>query len=197
MRNHSWNRPVLGAALCAIAQLAMAQAPTYAAPSPTVMSATSQGADTLTDALTCRVSRSRYPLLMEQLRAERPQDFGQTYRQYSDPLMDLYQLALPVHALGHDSDAIVITHNRVMMAVAGSLQEVTAQLERALAQKESPLSGALDKQHGLVIYAAGQPGLDGMVLLGCEYRIPKKSLLDNPDDAWRRKPAAPVPAPGP
>ena len=55
---------------------------------------------------------------------------------------------------------------------------MTAQLEHALEQSsESPLSGALDDQHALVIFNAESPGLEGMVLLGCEYRIPDISLL--------------------
>ncbi|HEY5971240.1 MAG TPA: hypothetical protein VIT22_04570 [Pseudoxanthomonas sp.] len=198
MRNHSWNKRVFGTVLYAFSALAAAQVPGNPAPAPAraIASATNEGADTLADALTCRIGRERYPLLMEQLRAERPQDFAQTYRQYSEPMMDEYRLLAPVRALGHDSDAIVIAPNRVMMAVAGSLEEVTTQLEHALA-KESPLSGALDKRHGLVIYAATQAGLEGMVLLGCEYRIPKVSLLDNPSDAWRSKPTDPAPKPGP
>lgn len=196
MQNRNWNKLRFGVALYAVAALALAQAAGNSTTARATTAVTAEGADTLVDALTCRISRQRYPHLMEQLRAERPQDFAQTYRQYSKPLLDEYRLLLPVHALGHDSDAIVITSNRVMMAVAGSLEEVTARLEHALA-KESPLSGALDKRHGLVIYAATQPGLEGMVLLGCEYRIPKISLLDNPGDAWRRKPAKPAPSSGP
>lgn len=196
MRNRNWNKLGFCAALCGIAALCTAQVLRNAAPGPATTSVAGTGADTLTDALTCRIGRDRYPMLMEQLRAERPQDFAQTYRQYSEPLMDEYRLLLPVRALGHDSDAIVIASNRVMIAVAGSLEEVTARLEQALA-KESPLSGALDKRHGLVIYAATQPGLEGMVLLGCEYRIPKVSLLDNPGDAWRSKPGEPMPTPAP
>ena len=173
MRNRSWNSLACGAALYAVTMLACAQAPAGAAPAAVPI------ADTLSDALTCRIGRDRYPGLMEQLRAERPQDFVQAYRQYKEPVMDEYRLLAPVQALGHDSDTIVVAPNRVMMAVPGSLEEVTARLEHALA-KESPLSGALDKRHGLVIYAATQPGLEGMVLLGCEYRIPKVSLLDPP-----------------
>jgi hypothetical protein len=80
-----------------------------------------------------------------------------------------------------------------MMAVQGSLDAVTAQLEHALEQSsESPLSGALDDQHALVIFNADAPGLEGMVLLGCEYRIPDISLLENPDDAWRKPRAVPA-----
>lgn len=197
MQNRSWNKLCFGTALYAVSALALAQAAGNSTTARATTPVTTEGADTLVDALTCRVSRQRYPHLMEQLRAERPQDFAQTYRQYSEPLLDEYRLLSPVHALGHDSDAIVITSNRVMMAIVGSLGEVTARLENALAQKDSPLSGALDKKHGLVIYAATQPGLEGMVLLGCEYRIPKISLLDNPGDAWRNKPANPSPKPGP
>ncbi len=94
----------------------------------------------------------------------------------------------PVQAWGNESDTIVISPNRVMVAVEGSLDAVTAQLEQSLAQSsQSPLSGALDDKHALVIFEADQPGLEGMVLLGCEYRIPEISLLDDPADAWRKK----------
>ncbi|HYM86725.1 MAG TPA: hypothetical protein VET30_08285, partial [Pseudoxanthomonas sp.] len=105
-------------------------------------------------------------------------------------------LEAPVQAWGNESDAILIEPNRVMMAVEGTLDEVTAKLEHALEQSsESPLSGALDDQHALLIFEAEQPGLEGMVLLGCEYRIPDVSLLDDPADAWRKQPKAENPAP--
>ena len=157
---------------------------------PPVASASAAGADALVDALTCRIGNDRYPGLMEEIRNERQQDFRQTYRQYSAPMMDVYRLEDPVQAWGNESDTIVIGPNRVMVAVKGSLDAVTAQLEHSLEQSsQSPLSGALDDKHALVIFEAEQPGLEGMVLLGCEYRIPDISLLDDPADAWRKKPA--------
>ncbi|MEO8367124.1 MAG: hypothetical protein ABI538_13050 [Pseudoxanthomonas sp.] len=197
MPNPSWNKPALGLALYALAAVASAQdgKPAPAA-KPPVASATAAGADALVDALTCRIGDDRYRGLMEEIRNERQEDFRQTYRQYSTPLMDVYQLADPVQAWGNVSDTIVIGPNRVMLAVKGSLDAVTAQLEHSLEQSsQSPLSGALDDKHGLVIFEAEQPGLEGMVLLGCEYRIPEISLLDDPADAWRKKPAADQPLP--
>ncbi|HEX7801724.1 MAG TPA: hypothetical protein VF471_03070 [Pseudoxanthomonas sp.] len=160
----------------------------------------SAGADALVDALTCRISYERYPGLMQEIRDEREEDFRQAYRQHSQPMLDVYRLEEPVSAWGNESDTIAIAPNRVMMAVQGSLDTVTTQLERALEQSsESPLSGALDDQHALVIFNADAPGLEGMVLLGCEYRIQDISLLENPDDAWRKRPAiaAPPSAPAP
>ena len=107
--------------------------------------------------------------------------------------MDVYACVTSA-GVGHSSDTIVIAPNRVMMAVRGTLDEVTAALEQALAKSsESPLSGALDDQHALVIFQPAQPGLEGLVLVGCEYRIPDISLLEDPDDAWRKVPdAAPL-----
>ena len=199
MRNRNWSKPALSAALSALAILASAQdgRPAIAA-TPPVAGASATGADALVDALTCRIGKARYAGLMEEIRSERPQDFQQTYRQYSAPMMDVYHLENPVQAWGNESDTIVIAPNRMMLAVEGSLDAVTAQLEHSLAQSsQSPLSGALDDKHALVIFEAEQPGLEGMVLLGCEYRITDISLLDDPEDAWRKKPAEDQPSPSP
>lgn len=198
MRNPSWNKPALGVALHAFAFLAPAQAQDGKPPlppPPPIAAASAAGADALVDALTCRIGYDRYPGLMEEIRHERPEDFRQTYRQYSVPMMDVYHLGNPVQAWGNESDTIVVGPNRVMVAVEGSLDAVTAQLEHSLEQSsQSPLSGALDDKHALVIFKAEQPGLEGMVLLGCEYRIPDISLLDDPADAWRKKPAGDQPS---
>lgn len=198
MRNRSSNKSLLGASLYACACLSIAQTPagkptTAAAPSVAVPPVASAGADALADALTCRISYERYPGLMQEIRDEREDDFRQAYRQHSQPMLDVYRLEEPISAWGNESDVIVIAPNRVMMAVQGPLDAVTAQLEHALEQSsESPLSGALDDQHALVIFNAESPGLEGMVLLGCEYRIPDISLLEDPDDAWRKHPAVPI-----
>ena len=210
MRNRNSNKALLGASLYACACLAIAQtsagkpaaaaiapvaAPPIAAPPIAAPPAISAGADALADALTCRISYERYPGLMQEIRDEREDDFRQAYRQLSQPMLDVYRLEEPISAWGNESDVIVIAPNRVMMAVAGSLDAVTAQLEHALEQSsESPLSGALDDQHALVIFNAESPGLEGMVLLGCEYRIPDVSLLENPDDAWRKPRAVAAPS---
>ncbi len=197
MRNPSWSKSALGVALYAFAILVSAQdgKPVIPAPPP-VASASAAGADALIDALTCRIGNDRYAGLMEEIRNERPQDFRQTYRQYSAPMMDVYRMENPVQAWGSESDTIVIGPNRVMVAVQGSLDAITAQLEHSLEQSsQSPLSGALDDKHALVIFEADQPGLEGMILLGCEYRIPEISLLDDPEDAWRKKQAGDQPSP--
>ena len=199
MRNHNWSKALLAASLCTCAAAAVGQAMGGSAPLPATAGPV-QGTDALADALTCRISSERLPGLMEEFREERANAFAQTYRQYTTPIMDLYQLDAPVQAWGNRSDAIVIAEQRVMMAVRGSLEDITKQLEQSLADSsESPLSGALDDQHALVIFKADQRGLEGMVLLGCEYRIPALSLLDDPRDAWRKPPAlmAPAPAPAP
>ncbi len=189
MRKRSWNSAALAAALCVGAAQAWAQgAAGRTAAVAAEDSLAGEGIDALADALACRVGYERFPVLMEQLRRERPNDFSQTYRQYSAPAMDLYRLADTVRAWGQESDTILIADNRVMMAVEGSLDEVTARLDEALEHSsESPLSSALDDRHALVIFEAAQPGLQGMVLLGCEYRIPDVSLLDEPEDAWRKR----------
>ena len=199
MRNPSWNKSALGVALYAFAFLAPAQAqdskPSLP-PAPTVAATSAAGADALVDALTCRIGNDRYPGVMEEIRNERQEDFRQTYRQYSAPMMDVYRLQYPLQVWGDESDTIVIGPNRVMVAVKGSLEAITAQLEHSLEQSsQSPLSGALDDKHALVIFETEQPGLEGMVLLGCEYRIPGISLLDDPADAWRKKPAGDRPLP--
>lgn len=200
MPDRNSNKALLGATLCLWACLSFAQTPTVrpattaATPPPPSAPIASAGADALADALTCRISYERYPGLMQEIRDEREEDFRQAYRQHSQPMLDVYRLEEPVSAWGNQSDIIVIAPNRVMMAVAGALDTVTSQLEHALEQSsESPLSGALDDQHALVIFNADAPGLEGMVLLGCEYRIPDISLLENPEDAWRKPPAVPVP----
>jgi hypothetical protein len=204
MRNHSSNKALIGASLYACACLAIAQTPAgkpataavapIAAPPIAMPPTISAGADALADALTCRISYERYPRLMQEIRHEREDDFRQAYRQHSQPMLDVYRLEEPISAWGNESDVIVVAPNRVMMAVTGSLDAVTAELEHALEQSsESPLSGALDDQHALVIFNAESPGLENMVLLGCEYRIPDISLLENPDDTWRKSHAVPAP----
>lgn len=204
MRNRSSNKALLGVSLYACAWLSYAQAPAVkpapasiapisSQPASIAPPAPSAGADALVDALTCRIGYERYPGLMREIRNEREDDFRQAYRQHSQPMLDVYRLEQTVSAWGNESDLIVIAPNRVMMAVKGSLDAVTAQLEHALEQSsESPLSGALDDQHALVIFNAEAPGLEGLVLLGCEYRIPDISLLEDPDDAWRKPPTVPV-----
>ncbi len=196
MRTHSWNKAAsfsiaLAWVLCctATAQTPVVSATVPLPPSPSAIA--NLGADALLDALACRIAYARYPGLMRDIRAERQEDFRQAYRQYSDPMLDVYALREPVQAWGTESDTIVIASNRVMMAVKGSLDAVTAHLEQMLAESsQSPLSGALDEQHALVIFQAVQPGLEGMVLIGCEYRIADISLLEDPQDAWRKPPAA-------
>ncbi|RZA35158.1 MAG: hypothetical protein EOP92_11945 [Lysobacteraceae bacterium] len=197
MRNRSWNNLACGAALYAIACAALAQAPVVApaakagAPVVATPAISEENIDVLIDALTCRVSEARYLSLMKLLRRERPEDFSQAYRQYNDPPMDLYRLQMPVNAWGNTGDTIVVSPNRVTMAVDGELEEVTRKLETALEEStQSPLAAALDDKHALVIFQAGQPGLERSVLVGCEYRIEGVSLLDDPEDAWRR----PLPA---
>ncbi len=199
MRNRNSSKALLGATLYLWACVSLAQVPaakpaaTTATPAAQPTPVVSAGADALADALTCRISYERYPGLMREIREEREEDFTQAYRQYSEPMLDVYRLEEPITAWGNESDVIVIAPNRVMMAVQGSLDAVTAQLEHALEQSsESPLSGALDDQHALVIFNAEAPGLEGLVLLGCEYRIPDISLLEDPDDAWRKPHAVPA-----
>ena len=198
MQNHSLSKAATGIALCLLAFTTAAQAPAKtvaprpAPPPPVPQQADYVATDLLVDALTCRVPMARFAALMQQLRRERPEDFEQAYRQYSSPPMDLYRLQVPISAWGNEGDTILVASNRVTMAVDGKLEEVTRKLEAALEQSsQSPLSAALDDQPALVIFEAAQPGLEGSVLVGCEYRIDGMSLLDDPDDAWRRTPAAP------
>lgn len=170
--------------------------PTAAVPAPTAPSGetpalpavAAPSGDTLLDALTCRTPMADIAALLPRLRRERPDEFVQTERQYASPLMDLYRLAEPVRAWGHESDAIVLTANRVLLAVAGPLEQAAAQLEHELERtRDVPLAGALDDQHALVIYAGEVPGLQDRTLIGCEYRLPDLSMLDDPQDDWRRK----------
>lgn len=206
MRTSSSNKALALAALLACTWgLAQAQqrpatslpAPTATTPATAPVAAASRdaGADTgegdpLFDALTCR-SGPEITRLLSRLRRDRPDDFVQTERQYSDPPMDLYRLEIPVQAWGQQSDSVVITANRVLMVVEGSADAVARDLEASLSGSEAtPLSGPLDDQHALVLYTEERPGLQQRVLIGCEYRLPDLSLLDNPDDAWRT-PASP------
>lgn len=204
MRTPSSNKLRWAAWLCWVPALAGAQERPAAVPAipanggnqaiaPPIEFASS--GDPLIDALTCRSGTTDILGLLPRLRRDRPEDFVQTERQYSDPAMDLYRLESPVQAWGQHSDAIVITANRVLMVVDGSTDEVAQALEENLAQTESaPLPGALDDQHALVLYAEQRPGLSQRVLIGCEYRLPDLSLLDDPQDAWRKPPVA-VPSP--
>lgn len=195
MRIRSWNRRLAAAVLAASPLLCLAQSPPASTETPAADAA--PASDVLLDALTCRTAAGDIAGLLPRLRRERPSEFVQTERQYSMPVMDLYRLDGPVHAWGHLSDAVVISHNRVLIAVDGPLEQAAMQLEQELEQsRDAPLSGAFDEQHALVVYPAEQPGLEGRVLIGCEYRIPDLSLLDDPADDWR-KPATPAPLPQP
>ncbi len=181
-------RPVtpLQAPVSATGATAPAKDPAAAASPPA--GADADAGDPLFDALTCR-SGPEIARLLSRLRRDRPDDFVQTERQYSDPPMDLYRLEIPVRAWGQQSDAVVITANRVLMVVDGSTDEVAHALEASLSGSDAtPLSGPLDDQHALVLYSEERPGLQQHVLIGCEYRLPDLSLLDNPDDAWRKPP---------
>ena len=191
MHDHRSNKALLLARGClSLSVLAMVPSTAQQMVAPVAGSAPLQRSETLVDALTCRVGEAALPGLMQQLRQQRPDDFGQSYRQYSAPPMDLYRLSAAVTAWGHDSDSVLISDTRIMMAVEGSMDAVSATLESALQSSESPLGGALDDAHALVVMDAGQPGLEDMVLLGCEYRAPGVSLLQNAEDTWRLPEAA-------
>lgn len=189
MRRSSKALPlVLAAAGLAGAMPALsAPPPVTPAPSAPAAPAAPEGpTDTLLDALTCRTTVADLARLLPRLRRERPTEFVQTERQYSAPMMDLYRLEEPVKAWGHQSDAVVITDNRVLLLVDSPIEQATAQLERTLEEtKDAPLSGALDDAHALVVYADERPSLQGRTLMGCEYRLPDISLLADPADAWR------------
>ncbi|MGX5731746.1 hypothetical protein ACWKWK_14585 [Pseudoxanthomonas beigongshangi] len=202
MRTSSSNNlSALAVLLSCMAGLAQAQQPPIPplhAPVPATAASQDAGAnadagDPLFDALTCR-SGPEIARLLSRLRRDRPDDFIQTERQYSDPPMDMYRLEIPVQAWGQQSDAVVITANRVLMVVDGSADEVARTLEASLSGSDAtPLSGPLDDQHALVLYTEERPGLQRRVLIGCEYRLPDLSLLDDPDDAWRKSPAPTAP----
>lgn len=136
--------------------------------------------DSLLEALSCRTDLTDMPGLLGRLREERPADFIQAQRQYATPMMDSYRLRDAVSAWGSRSDTVVITDDRVLLAIAGDMPAVTAELEKHLqASADAPLAAALDEQHALVVYQSDQPGLQDLVLVGCEYRLPGLSLLQS------------------
>lgn len=195
MRARSLNKALALAVACLLsgAGPAQGQIPAAAAPPPpdtqraALPDPAGRSGDTLLDALTCRTAIVDIAGLLPRLRRERPDEFVQTERQYASPMMDLYRLNEPVRAWGHESDGVIITSNRVLLVVEGPLEQAAAQLEHELQRtQDAPLSGALDDQHALVVYAGEQPGLDTRTLIGCEYRIPGLALLDDPQDAWRK-----------
>lgn len=189
MRDRRLNSARAWALSCLLSCMATATVLAQQPVGPVAGSVSIPRGETLVEALTCRLGGESLPVLMQQLRRQRPDDFQQAYRQYSTPAMDLYRLRTPLNAWGLDSDSVLISDSRVMMAVEGSMDAVAEALETALQSTESPLGGALDEAHALVVMNAGQPGLEGMVLLGCEYRMPGLSLLQDPADAW------PIPQP--
>lgn len=199
MRIRSWNKRLhcALAAACLLPVVGLAQSGSAAAasavaepPSAAAVDTAVEPPDTLVDALTCRTPNAALPGLLTRLRRERPADFRQTERQYATPRMDLYRLARPVRAWGHESDAVVLTDQRVLLAVDNPLEQAVGLLEQELEQtRAAPLSGALDDMHALVIYPGDHPGLENRVLLGCEYRTPGLLLLDEPADDWN--PATP------
>lgn len=190
MRIRSWNNPLYAAVAAGLLLPAIGFAQSGAPAVPSVVSGSSPVADAepsdiLAEALTCRTPIAELPGLLARLRRERPADFRQSERQYSTPKMDLYRLEQPVRAWGHQSDAVLLTDDRVLLVVDGPLEQAIGLLEQELEQtRVAPLSGALDDMHALVIYADEHAGLEGRVLLGCEYRIPGLLLLDEPADDW-------------
>lgn len=192
MRIRSWNKRLCCALaagwllpVAGLAQSGNAAAPVVVAEPSLTTTADAEPSDTLIDALTCRTPNADLPGLLTRLRRERPVDFRQTERQYATPRMDLYRLERPIRAWGHESDAVLLTDQRVLLAVDNPLEQAVGLLEQELEQTRAvPLSGALDDTHALVIYTGGHPGLENRVLLGCEYRIPGLLLLDDPADGW-------------
>lgn len=191
--DRNWNsRRRIASWLLLMPALASAQQADPANRAAAAPEAASPVGDVLGDALACRTAAAALSTLLPRLRNERPDEFVQTDRQYSQPIMDLYRLQTPVQAWGNTGDAIAITQNRVMLAVNASMEEVSKRIDRELeTSRNSPLPAVLDDAHALVVYPADQPGLEGFTLLGCEYRIDGLALLDNPADAWRK---APTPA---
>lgn len=188
-RSWSSRRRVAGWLLLAPA-MAFAQQANQAGREAIAPEAASPIGDILGDALTCRTATAALPGLLSRLRNERPDEFVQADRQYSQPMMDLYRLQAPVQAWGNDGETVAITQNRVMLAVRGGMEEVSKRVDHELeASRNSPLPVVLDDTHALVVYPADLPGLEGFTLLGCEYRIDGLALLDNPADAWRKAPA--------
>ena len=184
----SWNRPrcLAGGLLLVLAPVFAQQQPGDVRPAAQEPAAGPSG-DTLGDALSCRSEGAGLPNLLPRLRRERPAEFRQTDRQYMQPMMDLYRLQDPVQAWGNIGDAVAITQDRVMLAVRGNMEEVSQRIDQALEDsRAAPLPGVLDGAHALVVYPADLPGLENMVLLGCEYRIEGLALLDDPADAWRK-----------
>ncbi len=192
--DRNWNSHRVAGWLLLAPALALArQAHQEAAPGPEI--APPPG-DTLGDALTCHSDGTALPDLLSRLRRERPDEFVQTDRQYSQPVMDLYRLQSPVQAWGNAGDAVAITANRVMLVVGGRIEDVSKRIDHELeTSRDAPLPGVLDAAHALVVYPADLPGLEGTVLLGCEYRLEGLSLLDDPADAWRKTPAPALIAP--
>ena len=189
MRTRNWNKRLYCALaagwLLPVAGLAQSGNTAVVADPSLAATADAEPSDTLIDALTCRTPNADLPGLLTRLRRERPADFHQTERQYTTPRMDLYRLARPVRAWGHESDAVLLTDQRVLLAVDNPLEQAVGLLEQELEQTRAvPLSGALDDMHALVIYPNDHPGLENRVLLGCEYRIPGLLLLDDPADDW-------------
>ncbi|MFT3756094.1 MAG: hypothetical protein QM769_09125 [Pseudoxanthomonas sp.] len=176
--------PLLALAGTAPAQQALNTDNTPAATAPAMLPG---GADLLSAALACRLDDMQLPDLLPRLRRERPQDFTQAERQYANPDMDLYRLADPANAWGQRSDAVIIAANRVLLAIPGDTAEITARVDAYFG--ESLLPDALDAHHALLVYQVQQPGLQDMTLIGCEYQVEGLSLLDDPADDWRKRPA--------
>lgn len=125
----------------------------------------------LARALSCRLDDSAVATLMGGLAAEDP-GMKSAAQAFAAPSGNLYRLARPVSALGASADAIYVAPGRIAMVVPGeTLATVTARLQLE-PTSYGPAERPVDDGRTLIAYQLHQDGLNGKVLVGCEYGNP-------------------------
>jgi hypothetical protein len=134
-------------------------------------SAAVAGETLLARALSCKIDDGAVATLMDRLAAE---DAGMKSpaQAFAAPSGNLYRLKTPVSALGYAADAIYVSPGRIAMVVSGQTPESVGGKLQLTPDAYGPAERPVDDAHKLIAYQLHQGGLDGKVLVGCEYGDP-------------------------
>ena len=154
-------RSLIAIAIAIAALLSLSAAPAAAVAGETL----------LARAVSCRIDAGAVATLMDKLAAE---DAGMKSpaQAFAAPSGNLYRLKAPIAALGYAADAIYVSPGRIAMVVSGQTPDAVAAKLQLTPDAYGPAERAIDDAHKIVAYQLHQGGLDGKVLVGCEYGDP-------------------------
>ena len=129
------------------------------------------GESLLARAVSCKIADSAVATLMDKLAAE---DAGlkSPAQAFAAPSGNLYRLKAPVSALGYSAEAIYVSPGRIAMVVSGQVPDSVAAKLQLTPDPYAPAERPIDDAHKIIAYQLHQGGLDGKVLVGCEYGDP-------------------------